>query len=57
MNKFDFNESIKKKNISFFNNFKGLKILTIGRLTDQKDHITLLKAVLLLKLKYKINLD
>jgi glycosyltransferase involved in cell wall biosynthesis len=48
-------KKLKKKNISFFNNFKGLKILTIGRLTDQKDHITLLKAVLLLKLKYKIN--
>jgi glycosyltransferase involved in cell wall biosynthesis len=30
---------------------KGLKIINIGRLTDQKDHITLLKALDLLKKK------
>lgn len=46
---------IKKKKISFFNKFKGLKILSIGRLTDQKDQITLLKASKILKEKYSIN--
>jgi len=40
---------IKKKskvkfNFNFFNRFNGLKIINIGRLTDQKDQLTLLKA-------------
>ena len=39
----------KKKKINFFSKFKYLKILTIGRLTDQKDHMTLLKCGVLLK--------
>ena len=47
--------NIKKKKINFFKNFKGLKILTIGRLTNQKDHLTLLKAAQLLKFKYNLN--
>mgnify|MGYP001214139336 CR=1 FL=1 len=46
----------KRKKINFFKNFKGLKILNIARLTDQKDHITLLKSLKLLSkknIKYK----
>ena len=38
-----------KKKINYFKNFSGLKIISIGRLTDQKDHMTLLKALNLLK--------
>ena len=45
------NERLK---ISFFSNFKGLKIMSIGRLTDQKDQITILKSLSILKDK-KIN--
>ena len=37
------------KKIDFFENYKGLKILNIGRLTDQKNQKTLLKAALELK--------
>ena len=42
-------KEIKKKsqnsvNFSFFKNFNGLKIINVGRLTNQKDQITLLKA-------------
>ncbi len=48
--------SKKKINLSFFNNKKYLKILNIGRLTDQKDQITLLKAANLLKRKLKFKL-
>ncbi len=44
-----------KKNISFFKNFNRLKIISIGRLTHQKDHITLLKSLKLLKYKFKVN--
>ena len=44
----------KKKQIIFFKNFTGLKIISIGRLTDQKNHIILLKALNLLKNKFKI---
>jgi glycosyltransferase involved in cell wall biosynthesis len=43
-----------KKKIDFFRNFKELKIISIGRLTNQKNQITLLKAVYLLKKKFKI---
>ncbi len=43
----------KKKKLIFFKNFKGLKILNIGRLTDQKDQITLLKSLKIL-LKKKV---
>ena len=45
------NNKIKIKN---FINFNGLKILSIGRLTDQKDQITILQALNILK-KNKIN--
>ena len=40
--------------IKNFINFGGLKVLSIGRLTDQKDQITILKALNILK-KKKIN--
>ena len=46
--------SLKKKRLIFFKNFNGLKIINIGRLTDQKDQITLLKSLNLLS-KYEIN--
>ena len=42
--------SKKKIKISLFNsNKRSLKIVNIGRLTDQKDHLTLLKAINLIK--------
>ena len=44
----------KKKKIGFFKNFKELKIISIGRLTNQKNQIILLKALYLLKNKFKI---
>ena len=44
----------KKIAIRYFSKFKGLKILSIGRLTDQKDQITILKALNILNQK-KIN--
>ncbi len=47
-------KSKKKINYQFFN--KGFKIINIGRLTDQKDQITLLKSINLLKNKIKIKL-
>lgn len=37
-------KSQNKVNFSFFKNFDGLKIINVGRLTNQKDQITLLKA-------------
>lgn len=43
-----------KKKLDFFKNYKGLKIINIGRLTDQKDQITLLKSLNLL-LKERVN--
>ena len=45
-----------KKQLTFFKKFNGLKILSIGRLTDQKDHMTLLKSLNLLtkrNIKYR----
>ena len=42
-----------RKKIDFFKNFKGLKIISIGRLTNQKNQITLLKALYLLKNKFR----
>ena len=44
----DFN---KKLRIDYFKNFSGIKILSIGRLTDQKDQITILKCLNILKNK------
>ena len=47
--------SLSKKKIffPFFKNYKKLKIITIGRFTDQKDHITFLKSLDILKKKIK----
>ena len=44
----------KRKRLNFFKNFNGLKILNIGRLTDQKDQITLIKSLKILKKKILI---
>ncbi len=41
----------KRKKLNFFRNFNGLKILNIGRLTDQKDQLTLIKSLKILKKK------
>ena len=41
----------KKKKLDFFKKFKGLKILNIGRLTEQKDQLTLIKSLKILKEK------
>ncbi len=47
----------KKKRINFFDeNNKSLNLINIGRLTDQKDQMTLLKAINLLKDKVNIKL-
>ena len=43
-----------KRKLDYFKNFDGLKIINIGRLTDQKDQITLLKSLNLLA-KNKVN--
>ena len=47
-------KSKKKINYDFFD--KGFRIINIGRLTDQKDQITLLKSINLLKHKIKVKL-
>jgi glycosyltransferase involved in cell wall biosynthesis len=50
-------KNIIKKKINFFNKFKGLRILSIGRLTDQKDQITILKSAKILRdqgIRFKI---
>ena len=44
----------KKLKIDYFKNFRGIKILSIGRLTDQKDQIKIFKSLKILK-KNKIN--
>tara|TARA_B100000989_G_scaffold233979_1_gene180823 strand:+ start:3979 stop:5061 length:1083 start_codon:yes stop_codon:yes gene_type:complete len=41
----------KRKKLEFFKKFKGLKILNIGRLTDQKDQLTLIRSLEILKKK------
>lgn len=47
-------KSKSQKKISFFLNFNGIKLVSVGRLVDQKNHILALKAIN--KLKKKINL-
>lgn len=44
----------KRKKIDFFKNFKELKIISIGRLTNQKNQIILLKALYFLKNKFRV---
>ena len=51
--KIDENKIFKK--LHFFKNYKGIKIICIGRLTDQKDHITLFKALKLLRNKFRVD--
>ena len=48
--------SKKKINFNYFNNNKFLKIINFSRLTDQKNHILLLKGLLLLKKKINFKL-
>ncbi len=48
--------SKKEINFSFFKDFKYLKIINVARLLDQKDHMTLLKAINLIKNKLKFRL-
>jgi len=43
---------VKKINFAFFNDKKSLKIINVARLTNQKDHLTLLMAIKKL-IKYK----
>ena len=43
-----------RKKIDFFKNFRELKIISIGRLTNQKNQIILLKALYLLKNKFEV---
>lgn len=58
-NPLNYYEIIKKSKIrkhKIFSNKKNLKIINVGRFTDQKDQITLLKAINLIKNKIKIEL-
>ena len=49
------NKSKININLKYFKKNNKLKILNIGRLTDQKDHLTLLRSVKILKNKYNLN--
>ena len=49
-------QSLIKVNCNFYKGKKVLKIINIGRFTDQKDHLTLVKAANLLKKKIKFKL-
>ena len=42
-----------KINFNFFNKKKDFKIISVARFTDQKDHVSLIKSVNLVKDKYK----
>jgi len=48
--------SKEKINFSFFKNYKYLKIINVARFLDQKDHMTLLRAMKLIKNKLKFRL-
>tara|TARA_Y100000996_G_scaffold380596_1_gene334605 strand:+ start:1769 stop:2836 length:1068 start_codon:yes stop_codon:yes gene_type:complete len=49
---YNLQDSYKKRGkLKFFTGFKGLKILNIARLTEQKDHLTLIKSLKILKEK------
>jgi glycosyltransferase involved in cell wall biosynthesis len=57
LNKNEIIQNSKKKiNFPFFNNFKYLKIINVARFLDQKDHMTLLRAMKLIKNKLKFRL-
>ena len=49
------NKIKNKKKIKFFKK-NYLNIISVGRLTDQKDHLTLLKSIKLLKPEFKVRL-
>ena len=49
------NKSNEKLNFIFFNN-NSLNLINVARLTDQKDHLTLLKAIKILSEKINIKL-
>ena len=49
-------KSLEKNNYNFFDKKNILKIINIGRFTDQKDHLTLLKAANILKKKINFRL-
>ena len=56
LNTFEIKKLSKKKiNFSFFNK-NNLNLISIGRLVYQKDHITLLKSINLIKKKIKLKL-
>ncbi len=50
------NKSKEKLKDNFFDKKKHLNLVSIGRLTDQKDHITILKAINYSKKKNKIRM-
>jgi glycosyltransferase involved in cell wall biosynthesis len=58
LNPFDFNhiKSLANKKIKKIFPNKAIKLINVGRLTDQKDQILLLKAVNLIKSKLKVYL-
>ena len=57
LNKDELIKKSKKKLIfNFFNTKKELKIINVARFTDQKDHITLLKAFNIVSKKNPVRL-
>lgn len=48
--------SKEKINFPFFKNYKYLKIINVARFLDQKDHMTLLKAMKLIEYRLKFRL-
>lgn len=55
LNKYEILKLSKVKTKKIFNNTKSIKIINVGRFVDQKDQITLLKAINIIK--HKINLE
>jgi glycosyltransferase involved in cell wall biosynthesis len=56
LNKFEILKKCKKKINFKFTNKRSLKIINIARFTDQKDHITLLKAFKIISSKIEVEL-
>ncbi|CAN1593663.1 RfaG Glycosyltransferase [Candidatus Pelagibacterales bacterium] len=54
--KLNYSAKKKIKNIFFDKKKKYLKIINVARLTDQKDHLTLLKGIMLASKKIKLKL-
>ena len=55
LNKEQIKKESKKKSINIFNSSKKLKILNIGRFTEQKDQLTFLKSLNLIKDQIKFD--